>query len=130
MEIFFLVLWTILIYAVGVWTGSDFKKIFSARNKRKAIERVVSQKPQNEFTDYTIDELEAHKKYRENEYKATVHYPALRKGHAEALHKVLEMLDWHYTQNGTYDLHAQRERVKQDLAEFDAKYNAALKGLG
>lgn len=114
-------------FFVGVWQAPRVRAIMGKKTV-KAIE-IVPKKPQNEFTDYTIEELESHKQYREREYRNTVHYPALRQGHAESLKLVLEMLDWHYTTNGTKDLEEQRARNKRDLEEFDEKYRAALRGV-
>lgn len=127
MELWLTPLFILVAFAVGVWAGSDIKKALVFRKKRMDLVP-FNPKPQNEFTDYTIEELESHKKYREREYRQTVHYPALRQGHAESLKKVLQMLDWHYTTNGTKDLEARRARTKAELADFDRKYAAALRG--
>lgn len=127
MELWLTPLFILVAFAVGVWAGSDIKKALASRKKRMDLVP-FNPKPQNEFTDYTIEELESHKKYREREYRQTVHYPALRQGHAESLKKVLEMLDWHYTTNGTKDLEERRARNKAELADFDRKYAEAMRG--
>ena len=120
-------LFILVAFAVGVWAGSDIKKALVFRKKRMDLV-LFNPKPQNEFTDYTIEELESHKKYREREYRQTVHYPALRQGHAESLKKVLQMLDWHYDRDGTREFEAQRARTKAELADFDRKYAEAMRG--
>ena len=84
MELWLTPLFILVAFAVGVWAGSDIKKALVFRKKRMDLV-LFNPKPQNEFTDYTIEELESHKKYREREYRQTVHYPALRQGHAESL---------------------------------------------
>lgn len=98
------------------------------RRKPKLTIALQPTKPKNEFSNYTIEELEAHKRYREVQYQQSVNYPALRSGHAEALKKVLEMLDYHYTLDGTYALRAQREQNRRELAAFDEQYSAILRG--
>ncbi len=128
MDFLFVALPILAAFVLGVWTGDDIKKALASRKKRLALV-TPNPKPQNEFTDYTIEELESHKKYREREYRQTVHYPALRQGHAESLKKVLEMLDWYYTTNGTKDLEERRARTKAELADFDRKYAAALRSM-
>ena len=127
MELWLTPLFILVAFAVGVWAGSDIKKALVFRKKRMDLV-LFNPKPQNEFTDYTIEELESHKKYREREYRQTVHYPALRQGHAESLKKVLQMLDWHYDRDGTREFEAQRARTKAELADFDRKYAEAMRG--
>ena len=127
MELWLTPLFILVAFAVGVWAGSDIKKALVFRKKRMDLV-LFNPKPQNEFTDYTIEELESHKKYREREYRQTVHYPALRQGHAESLKKVLQMLDWDYDRDGTREFEAQRARTKAELADFDRKYAEAMRG--
>ena len=127
MDFLFVALPILAAFVLGVWIGDDIKKALASRKKRLALV-TPNPKPQNEFTDYTIEELEGHKKFLEREYAQCVHYPALRQGHAEALKKVIEMLDWHYDRDGTREFEAQRARTKAELADFDRKYAAALRG--
>lgn len=127
MDFLFVALPILAAFVLGVWTGDDIKKALASRKKRLALV-TPNPKPQNEFSDYTIEELEGHKKYREREYAQCVHYPALRQGHAEALKKVIEMLDYHYTISGEFDFRAQRDANRRDLKNFDEMYAAALKG--
>lgn len=125
MDVILFILWSIAAFSLGAWLGPKFVTLWG---RKKYVPVVSLSKPQNEFSDYTIEELESHKKYREREYRQTVHYPALRQGHAESLKKVLEMLDWHYTTNGTKDLEEKRARNKAELDDFDRKYAAAMRG--
>ena len=118
--------------AFGVWFGSDIKKALASRRERREIEanRVIDgpNKPINEYTNYTVDELESHKRFLEKDYREQVNYPYSRAAAAEKLKKVLQMLDWHYDRDGTREFEARRARTKAELADFDRKYAAALRG--
>ena len=118
-------------FAVGVWFGSDIKKALASRKKRKALVITGVDKPQNQFVDqYTVDDLEKHKRYLEREFKSAIHWPILRQAYARDLKEVLQTLEWHYDTDGSRERRAEKERVQQDLRNFDEMYNAALKEVG
>ena len=82
----------------------------------------------NEFRDYEIDDLIKVKKQLEKDYDDHYLYPILRNKYVREIRQVLQMLDWHYDRSGEREFRAQRARTKAELADFDRKYQAALRG--
>lgn len=130
MEYLLFIVWTVGVFALGVWTGNDVKKALASRRKRQALVIKGVDKPQNQFVDhYTVDDLEKHKRYLEKEFKSAIHWPVLRQAYARDLKEVLQTLEWHYDTDGSRERRAEKERVQQDLRNFDEMYAAALKGI-
>lgn len=129
MDFLFVALPILAAFVLGVWTGDDIKKALASRKKRLALV-TPNPKPQNQFVDhYTVDDLEKHKRYLEREFKSAIHWPILRQAYARDLKEVLQALEWHYDTDGSRERRAEKERVQQDLRNFDEMYAAALKGV-
>lgn len=129
MEALFGILIMASCFMLGMWAGPYINK-WLPKKRRTALPQAPD-KPKNQFSDnYTVEELEKHRDHLVKEFKSAVHYPTLRRSYAEDLKEVLTMLEWYYDTDGTRELRAQRERNQRELAEFDQKYAAALRGIG
>lgn len=129
MEYLLFILWSIICFSLGAWLAPFIRKLTKRREEPAQIIKGVD-KPQNQFVDqYTVDDLEKHKRYLEREFKSAIHWPILRQAYARDLKEVLQTLEWHYDTDGSRERRAEKERVQQDLRNFDEMYAAALKGV-
>ena len=130
MEIGVFILWSITCYSLGIALAPRLHNLVNKRHRNKPLVIKGVDKPQNQLVDhYTVDDLEKHKRYLEREFKSAIHWPILRQAYARDLKEVLQTLEWHYDTDGSRERRAEKERVQQDLRNFDEMYAAALKGV-
>lgn len=87
-------------------------------------------KPGGLYADYSIEELEKHKRFLDRDYRDNVNYPNTRWTIAQKMKEVLRMLEWHYANVAAQDYIEQRARNRRELDAFDELYGRALKGIG
>ena len=112
-----------IFFILGVFLGPWFKKVF--KGKKADIEEY--KKPQNQYSGYNLEELEAQLEFLEGKYKQNLPWPLLRSDTVKELKEVKELLDWHYTTNGTRAIEEQRAANQRELEAFDRQYKDLLK---
>lgn len=119
----------ILAFVLGMVTGVvGYSLIRTAKLKPSTVKSVLSKPKPSEYSSYTLEELHQHKKYLDTQYRNNVNYPVLRQHNLENLKLVMAEIEYREMEDGTYALIQQREHHKQELAAYDAAYEALLKG--
>lgn len=120
-------------FCLVVVSSDGVKKLFT-RREHPALSHISGslvksvEKPRNQYTDYTVEELETRKRNLEKEYAETLDYPSLRQTCVREIKEILDLLEWHYDRSGTRHHLAQKEKTRRELAAFDEQYRSALKG--